>query len=65
MSDDADAFPNAFYTYFSANTKRLLCIWHVLHAWALTANKLIRSANKDVDERFKATLMSKLCRLVQ
>jgi hypothetical protein len=59
MSDDNYASPNTFFKYFSAETMWLLCIWHVLHNWALNAKKLIS------DKAFQKRVMCNLSMLAQ
>ncbi len=62
MSDDNKAFPNAFFNYFSIATVWLLCIWHILHAWAFKARKLIKGKENNA---FRTQLMSNLSMLAQ
>ena len=43
MSDDADAFYNAWQTVFGGEAKKLLCFFHVDRAWRKNLNEHIKN----------------------
>jgi len=54
MSDDADAYHNAWVSSFARPDKKLLCSWHVDRCWRRKVNELIK--DKDQPEEVYAAL---------
>ena len=54
MSDDTEAYHNAWVSAFARLDKKLLCSWHIDCSWCHKVNKLVR--DKDQAEEVYAAL---------
>ena len=49
MSDDADAYHNAWPSIFTKPVRKLLCSWHVDRSWRRKLNELIKDKDQQVE----------------
>ena len=49
MSDDADAYHNAWSSIFTKPFRKLLCSWHVDRSWRRKLNELIKDKDQQVE----------------
>ena len=49
MSDDADAYHNAWSSIFTKPVRKLLCSWHVDRSWRRKLNELIKDKDQQVE----------------